>query len=201
MISVRLLTTPRGCIVLKLDDYLHQKTGTLHVSENTFELGAYTALGKFDDLATARRAIESMEKSTSDTPVTLARSALESMPGAVSEDAAGFIARRTLNGAVIGASIAAGVALLVVLLIRPFEARNLLVVLFGALFGAIMGGLFNVYARLGDDSEIHEAPVPSTGQFYVALQAADRNDAQRFADLMSSNGATDVEVLDRSNEM
>jgi hypothetical protein len=191
----------RGCIVLKLDDYLHQKTGTLHISASPFELGDYTALGKFDDLATARRAIETMEKITSDARVTLAQSALESMPSSVSEDAAGFVARRSLNGAVIGALIAAGVALVVVLLIRPFETRNLLAVLFGALFGAIIGGLFNVYARLGDDREIHEAPVPSTGQFYVALQAANRNDAQQFADLMSTNGAADVEVLDRSNEL
>lgn len=37
--------------MLKLDDYLQQKTGTLHVSESAFELGDYSALGRFDDLA------------------------------------------------------------------------------------------------------------------------------------------------------
>lgn len=186
--------------MLKLDDYLQQKTGTLHVSENAFELGAYTALGKFDDLTTARRAIESMRQDSSETQITLAKSALESMPSAASEDAAGFVARRTLNGAVVGALIAAGVALVVVFLIRPFEARNLLALLFGAILGAIIGGLFNVYARLGDDREIHDAPVPTVGQFYVALNATDRNDAQVFADLMSANGAADVEVLEGSSE-
>jgi hypothetical protein len=187
--------------VLKLDDYLHQKTGTLHVSENAFELGEYTALGKFDDLATARRAIESMRQASSDAQITLAQSALESMPSAASEDAAGFLGRRTLNGARAGALIAAGVALVVVLFMRPFEERNLLALLFGAILGAIIGGLFNVYARLGDDREVHDASVPTAGQFYVALNARDRNHARVFAELMTSNGAADVEVLDSSNEV
>jgi hypothetical protein len=187
--------------VLKLDDYLHQKTGTLHITESAFEIGDYAALGRFDDLATARRAIDGMKETVSDVQVTLAQSALESMPSAASEDAAGFVARRTLNGALVGAVVAAGVALVVVLLIRPFEARNLLGLLFGALLGGIIGGLFNVYARLGDDREIHEAAVPATGQFYVALQAKDRDQAQRFADLMNSHGAADVEVLDRANQV
>ena len=89
---------------------------------------------------------------------------------------------------------------MVVFLIRPFEARNLLALLFGAILGAIIGGLFNVYARLSDDREIHDAPVPTVGQFYVALNATDRNDAQVFADLMSANGAADVEVLEGSSE-
>jgi hypothetical protein len=185
--------------VLKLDDYLQQKTGTLHVSENAFELGDYTALGKFDDLATARRAVESMQKASSDTQVTLAQSALESMPSTASEDAAGFVARRTLNGALVGALIAAGVALVVVLLIRPFDTRNLWGLLFAAVLGAIIGGLFNVYARLGDDSEIHEAPVPTAGQFYVALRARDQIHAQGLANLMGASGAATAEVLDRSD--
>jgi hypothetical protein len=185
--------------VLKLDDYLQQKTGTLHVSEKAFELGDYTALGKFDDLATARRAIESMRKSSGDAQVTLAQSALDSMPSTASEDAPGFVARRTLNGALVGALIAGGMALLVVLLLRPFNAQRLLAVLFAALLGAIIGGLFNVYARLGDDSEIHEAPVPTTGQFYVALRARDKIHAQGLANLMGASGAASVEVLDRSD--
>jgi hypothetical protein len=114
--------------VLKLDDYLHQKTGTLHVSESAFELGDYTALGKFEDLDTARRAIGGVEGTSSDAQLTLAQSALSSMSSAVSEDAAGFVARRTLNG-------------------------------------------------------------------------ADRDNAQRFADLRIASGAADVEVLDRSSEV
>jgi hypothetical protein len=187
--------------VLKLDDYLQQKTGTLHVSESAFELRDYTALGRFDDLTTARRALEGMKSASSDTQVTLAQSALKSMPSNASEDAAGFVARRVVNGALMGASIAAGVAFVVVLLIRPFDARNLLALLFAALLGAIIGGLFNVYARLGDDSEVHEAPVQTAGQFYVALQATSRDHAERIAQLMDANGAADVDVLDRSNEV
>jgi hypothetical protein len=186
--------------VLKLDDYLQQKTGTLHVSEGAFELGDFTALGKFDDLATARRAVESMQKSSSDTQVTMAQSALENMPSTASEDAAGFVARRTLNGALLGALTAASVALVVVLLIRPFDPRNLWGLLFASLLGAIIGGLFNVYARLGDDSEIHEAPEPTAGQFYVALRATDQIHAQGLANLMSASGAASVEVLDRSDQ-
>lgn len=85
--------------MLKLDDYLQQKTGTLHVSENAFELGDYTALGKFDDLATARRAIESMRKSSADAQVTLAQSALESMSSTASMCTPGSvtIARSTMH--------------------------------------------------------------------------------------------------------
>ncbi len=185
--------------MLKLDDYLQQKTGTLHVCESAFELGAYTALGKFDDLATARRAIESMQKSSADTQVTLAQSALDSMPETASADVPGFVARRTLHGALVGAAIAGGVALLVVLLLRPFDAQNLLAVLFAVVLGSIIGGLFNVYARLGDDSEIRDASVPTAGQFYVALHGRDHIHAQGLANLMGATGATSVEVLDRSD--
>lgn len=185
----------------KLDDYLHEKTGSLHVSESPFELGLYTALGRFDDLDTARRAVEAMKEASASVQVTLAQSALESMPDAASEDAAGFVARRTLNGAVVGALCGAAVSAVIVLFIRPFEARNLLGLLVGAVLGAIIGGLFNVYARLGDDREIHEAPVPAAGQFYVALHASDRKQAKQFGDLMGEKGAGNVEILDGSNEV
>jgi hypothetical protein len=185
--------------VIKLDDYLHQKTGTLHVSETAFELGEYTALGKFDDLATARRAIQAMDQPAG-TAVALAQSAVESMPDSASEDAAGFVARRVLSGALVGALISGSVTLAVVAVKGSFDTRGLLTVLFTSVLGAMIGGLFNVYARLGDDREIHQAPTPAAGQFYVALHATDPNGAQRFAELMRANRATEVEVLDRSNE-